>query len=149
MGRSRYDWFIALGWRNQKGMESLMDQSRSQKVQRTSEILKKKKKSKQKSISVSIDGPPENSTDLSSGPGPGHSPMISVGGPPRHSYEHTGSQRLALWRCDELCERRALDVGDYERKPTDLYSPSDRGTGEVAAWPAGVHLLAMPPSAVR
>ena len=75
--------------------------------------------------------------------------MISVGGPPRHSYEHTGSQRLALWRCDELCERRALDVGDYERKPTDLYSPSDRGTGEVAAWPAGVHLLAMPPSAVR
>ena len=41
------------------------------------------------------------------------------------------------------------DVGDYERKPTDLYSPSDRGTGEVAAWPAGVHLLAMPPSAVR
>ena len=83
-------------------------QSRSQKVQRTSEILKKEIK-KEIKISVSIDGPPENSTDLSSGPGPEHSPVISVGGPPRYSYEHAGSQRLALWRCDELCERRALE----------------------------------------
>ena len=91
-----------------KGNAAYSEQSRSQKVEQTSEILKKKKSNK-KSISVSIDGPPENSTDLSSGPGPEHSPMISVGGPPRHSYEHTGSQRLALWRCDELCERRALE----------------------------------------
>ena len=58
------------------------------------------------------------------------------------------------WPCGAAmsCAKGELwkgDVGDYERKPTDLYSPSDRGTGEVAAWPAGVHLLAMPPSAVR
>ena len=39
------------------------------------------------------------------------------------------------WPCGAAmsCAKGELwkgDVGDYERKPTDLYSPSDRGTGE-------------------